>query len=154
VSEQSSPASPPPGVSEFPSDKSYQDRYYPIPDNQPRISGSGYRQAPHAAPVTPPAPRPPTVRLERVVAGPVATLQGEVVSNDNAPRSGTRVLLVSATRKGAHQTVTTDSTGKFRVTLASGGWFVYVKGADNKPIFYSEIKVRDNETRQVTLVSR
>jgi hypothetical protein len=131
------------------------DRYYPMPP----ASGSSLRQPPPRLPVTPPAPvpaqAPPSVKLDRIVAVPTPMLKGQVVRlDDNAPQAGARLMFVSAAQKGPQQSVTADSTGQFRVTLASGGWLVYVHGADGKPIFHSKIDLRDNETRQVTLVSR
>ena len=64
------------------------------------------------------------------------------------------MLFVSADRREPRQTVGTDEAGRFRVTLTSGGWLVYVQGADGRPIFHRKIEVRQNETRQVYLVSR
>jgi hypothetical protein len=148
-----------PDASKTPSGSPLYDRYYPAPQTptMPPASGAALRPAAPRLPVVPPAPvpvAPPAVKLERIVAGPAAQLQGQVVSNDNAPRAGARVMFVSAARQGPQSTVTADTAGKFRVTLASGGWLVYVKGVDDKPVFYSKIDVRDNENRQVTLVSR
>jgi hypothetical protein len=133
------------------------DRYYSPPANpMPPASGS-LRQLPPRLPVTPPAPvpTPPTVKLEQIVAVPSPTLKGQVVRLDgSAPQGGARLMFVSTVQQGPRQSVTADAAGQFRVTLASGGWFVYVDGADGKPVFHSKIELRDNETRQVTLVSR
>jgi hypothetical protein len=128
------------------------DRYYPPPASSmpPATNNSFFRQpAPPAA--TPP---PPTVKLDRIVAAPVPSLQGQVVRRDRAPEAGAQLLFVSAAQHGPRHNVTADEAGRFRVTLASGGWLVYVQGADNKPVFHSKIELRDSETRQVTLVSR
>jgi hypothetical protein len=94
------------------------------------------------------------VRLDRIVSAPATRLQGQVVRGDNLPEGGARVLFVSASRQGPQRSVTADAGGQFRVTLASGGWLVYVHGADNRPVFHSKIDLAENETRQVTLVSR
>jgi hypothetical protein len=48
--------------------------------------------------------------------------------------------------------VTPDPTGRFQVTLASGGYHVYLTGSDGRETFHSKVVLRDNETRQVTLV--
>jgi hypothetical protein len=97
---------------------------------------------------------PPAVKLDRVAAVPLPTLQGQVVWRDRVPAPGTQVLFVKAGRQDQPQAVTADSAGNFRVTLASGGWLVYANGSDNRPIFHSKIQLRDNETRQVLLVAR
>src|SRR5205823_4275312 len=109
---------------------------------------------PAFAPSPVPASPPPTVRLDRIVALPAPTLRGLVVRGDRSPNAGAKVMFVSANRMGAQQSVTADPAGQFRVTLASGGWLVYVHGLDGKPVFHSKIDLNDNETRQVTLVSR
>lgn len=130
------------------------DRYYPPqtnpPAHMPGVEGSSLRQ-----PLTlPPIPRTtPTVRLDRVVSAPRADLNGQVLIG-NAPRPNARVLFVSAARGGSPQQVMADGWGRFRVTLASGGWLVYVNDAQEKPVFHSKIDLRESENRQVTLVAR
>jgi hypothetical protein len=81
-------------------------------------------------------------------------VEGQVVRANNAPQPGTRLLFVSADRQGERESVTADPAGQFRVTLASGGWLVYLEAADGRPVFHSKIDVQDNQQRQVTLVSR
>jgi hypothetical protein len=76
------------------------------------------------------------------------------VGSNRAPLPGARLLFVSADRQGEREAVTADRSGEFRVTLASGGWLVYVEGADGKPVFHSKIDVQENQNRKVTLVSR
>jgi hypothetical protein len=123
----------------------------------PPASGSSLHQPPVPTPSAPsstPAGSPPRVKLERVVALPAPTLQGQVVRDDNTPVAGTQLVFVNAGAQGQQQAITADAAGKFDVTLASGGWLIYVRGADDRPAFHSKIDVRDNETRQVTLVSR
>jgi hypothetical protein len=125
----------------------------------PNASGSSYRQAPPQLPVITPAPAPvnnppPSVRLDRIVAVPVPTLEGQVVRRDRGPEGGAQLVFVSESERGQQQNVTADESGNFRVALASGAWLVYVNGDGNRPVFHSKIDVRDNETRQVTLVSR
>jgi hypothetical protein len=159
VSEQRSPP-PGPGVQETPGKDAsgqplYDRRYAPPGDNMPPASGSSLRPVPQRQPsALPPAPLPPRVKLDRVVALPVPTLQGQVVLGNNAPAAGAKLLFVSAARRGPQQSVTADGVGRFRVTLASGSWLVYVAGADGRPTFHSKIDLKDTETRQVTLVSR
>ena len=64
------------------------------------------------------------------------------------------MVFVSAARKDQQKSITVDAAGKFGVTLASGGWLVYLGAPGEKPVFHSRIDVRDNEPRQVTLVTR
>lgn len=135
------------------------DRYYSPPNSpskMPGVEGSSLRNAPPRRPTTlpPAAPvAPPTVRLDRVVSVQKSTVAGQLVRSDRLPQSGARVMFVSVAPQGAQQQVTTDATGQFRVTLASGGWLVYVDGADHKPAYHSKLEVKENETRQVTLLS-
>lgn len=157
------PANPPqPGVSEqrtpgtgangTGSGSPLYDRYYPsTPSNPlPPASGSSLRPVPQPLPVTPPAP----VKLERIVAIPGPMLQGQVVSRDNAPRSGAKLIFVNAARQGQQHPVTADARGQFRVTLASGAWYVYLTGADGRAVLDSKIELRDHENLKMTLVSR
>jgi hypothetical protein len=93
------------------------------------------------------------VRLDRIVTAPQAQLEGQVVQGNQRPLAGARLTFVHASRQGPHESVTVNASGQFRVTLASGGWLVYVGGHDGKAAFHSKINLRDSETRQVTLVS-
>src|SRR5262249_50107086 len=117
-----------------------------------------YRQV---APLTPARPRtapaaPPTVKLDRIVSlsGGNGQVQGQVVRQDRSSHGGAHRMFVSVDRDGPQQAVTAEGRGQFRVTLASGGWLVYVHGTDGKPVFHSKIDVQGEETRQMTLVSR
>jgi hypothetical protein len=146
-----------PGVRSFqnggPGVQQYDDR--PMP---PAGGASSQRQLTPQAPNTAgrPAPvssPPPKVKLDRIVAIPDHNVEGQVVRNDRA-QANAKVLFVSADRQGDQRTLTTDSFGKFRVTLASGGWLVYVHGADGKPVFHSKINVCDDRPSTMTLTSR
>ena len=77
-----------------------------------------------------------------------------VKAADRTPHAGAKVLFVSAERQGAQQSVTADGDGRFRTSLASGGWLVYVQDGDGRPIFHEKVDVRDNIPQTVTLVSR
>jgi len=132
VTEHAQPGAPP-AVSEYPDgapgggrNPPYE-RYYPTPDSSvmPPASGAARRAAPRL-PVAPAPVARPGVRLDHIVSGPAARVEGQVVSNANAPQAGARVMFVSAALRGPQQTVRADSSGNFRVTLASGGWLVYV----------------------------
>lgn len=138
------------------------DRYYPpaspAPSQMPKTEGSSLRQPAPRLPVIAPAPvpvTPPAVKLDRIVSLPHSNLYGRVVAaNDDAPRANARLMFVSEAKSAAEQQVSADADGQFRVSLAKGGWLVYVQGNDNKPVFHSKIDVRDNESRRVVLVSR
>jgi hypothetical protein len=98
-------------------------------------------------------PPPPNVRLDRIVSVPQSSVQGQIVrAGGDVPQANARLTFVSTA--GARQQVTTDVDGKFHVTLASGGWLVYVDGHDAKPAFHSRINLNDKEIRQVVLVSK
>jgi hypothetical protein len=65
------------------------------------------------------------------------------------------VTFVHAERKGDPESAATaDNKGQFQVQLASGRWLVYVPGPDGKPTLHSQVEVRADEVRQVTLVGR
>jgi hypothetical protein len=146
-------SSPPAGVIENPGTGSQS--YKPYGQIQPNANGA-QRPVPRPLSTQPTAPvqRQPAVRLDRVVSGPAGRVQGHVVSQGNVPQAGASLTFVSAARRDPHRVVTADNAGNFRVTLASGDWLVYVQGADGKLAFARKIDVRDNETRQFTLVSR
>jgi hypothetical protein len=152
VTEQRYP--PVPGVKEYKNGSSTYDRSYD--PAMPPASGM-LRPVPQVSapekPVAPAAP-PPTVRLDRIAAIDGAQVEGRVVGNGNAPQAGARILFVSMSRQGPQEAVTANAAGQFQVSLASGGWLVYIHGPDGKPVYHSKIEVRNNETRQVTLVSR
>src|SRR5262249_36960878 len=117
----------------------------------PGVEGSSLRQStPRQPAAQPPAP----VRLDRVVSASRADLSGQVVLGNNAPRSNARLLFVSLTRGAQPQYATADGWGRFHVTLASGGWLVYVNDAKDKPVFHSKIDMLERDNRQVTLVAR
>jgi hypothetical protein len=145
VDEQRGPAAPrPPAVREDPgadAGREY-DRYY---------GPSRYRQLP-AAPRT--VQPPPPVRLDKIVAAPATRLEGQVVRTDNAPRPNVRLRFVSASRGGPQYPVEANSAGRFRVTLTSGSWLVYINRPDGRLAYHCKIDVNGEGTRRVTLVSR
>jgi hypothetical protein len=129
------------------------DRYYGPQDYMPPAS---YRQLPAApGPARPanPVQPPPQVRPDRITSAPVTQLEGQVVRGDNAPRPNAQVRFVSANPRGPQLPVTANSAGRFRVTLASGSWLVYLDGPDGRPAFHSKIDVT-GDARRITLVSR
>jgi hypothetical protein len=163
------PPGPGPGVSEG-RDRlpmgGEQSRKIGIPDPQPRFlpsipdSNNPYRQPAlqPPVPVQQSAPKqtqpPPTVRLDRIVLAEEPNVEGQVVVNDKNPQAGARVLFVSADQLGAKQTVTADSQGQFKVSLASGGWLVYIHDEKGNPIFKEKVEVKENQPQRMILTSR
>jgi hypothetical protein len=151
-----------PGVTENPNrngtDTLPYNRYYPPPqDPMPPASGSSYRQLPPGSSVpqrqTAPAPPLPRIHLDRIVAAPLGEVQGQVVRRDKLPSAGAQLLFVSSEGGIRQQAVAADRDGRYRVTLTSGGWLVYLQGVDGKPMFQHKIEILNNETRQVNLVT-
>ena len=58
-----------------------------------------------------------------------------------------------AERHETRQSATAGADGQFHVTLAAGTWWVYVNDGAGQMVRHSKVDVRQNETRQVTLVS-
>lgn len=146
-----------PGVSDVPAVPRGTPGVQQYNDSMPPAGTSSRQFAPVTPRLTAPVPprqAPPSVKLERIVALPPHNIEGTIVRDDRTPQSNVRVKLISADRQGSEQTVTTDQTGQFRATLASGGWLVYVQRADGKLDFVRKIEVRDDEPKQYTLVSR
>jgi hypothetical protein len=125
-------------------------------------AGTSSRQFAPQTPTTPrvnvPLPQrplaPPSVKLERIVAIPPHNVEGTIVRDDRTPQPNVRLKIISAEHQGAEQSVTADSAGQFRATLAAGGWLVYVQRNDGKLDFVRKIEVRDDQPKQLTLVSR
>ncbi len=159
VTESPPAPAPTPRVDEFKSPDTSSPLYnrtYP-----PGSPGSGSsmphktdRFAPPAIPVEKPKPIIP--KLDRIAldddSAKDGRLVGHVVRDDQGnPQSGAEVVFEA---KGKRETTTTDHTGKFNVSLASGNWSVYVKDGQGRPVLHSKIDVRANELLQMTLVSR
>src|SRR5581483_11180109 len=101
-----------------------------------------------------PSQAPPRVRLERIAALPDSNLNGVVVTTARVPQANTRVLFVSADQAGGRQAVTADTHGRFRVSLASGSWLVYVQDSHGRQVFQRRVDVTENQPHTMTLVSR
>jgi hypothetical protein len=130
------------------------DRYYgPSGYRAPssyRQPSAGPRTVQPARPVEP----PPQVRLDRIVSLKTTQLEGQIVRRDNAPRPNVRLRFVSAQRLGPQYPITANSAGRFRITLTSGSWLVYVGTPDGRETYHCKIDVNGSGTRRVTLVSR
>lgn len=94
---------------------------------------------------------PPPVKLDRIVVGPDATVEGQVVRSDKTPRANARVMFVSAQQGADRQTVTANSAGRFQVSLASGGWLVYVQNPDGTTSYHSRIDIDDRQPARLTI---
>ncbi len=101
-------------------------------------------------PAQPVSPAPPPVKLDRIVVGPDSSVNGQVLRSDNSPRANAKVLFVRADRQGPIQTVSANSAGRFHVTLASGGWLVYLTNPDGSQAYHSRIDI-GGPNEQITL---
>lgn len=120
----------------------------------PTTPGASFQPAPTPRTTIPTrngAPPPPPVKLDRIVVGPDASVEGQVVRNDNAPRPNARVMFVSAQHGADRQTVTANSAGRFQVNLASGGWLVYVQNPDGTTHYHSRIDIGDAQPARLTI---
>src|SRR5205823_3036300 len=102
-------------------------------------------------------PATPPFRPERVamLPGAGATVTGQVVRTDFAPRPGVRLVFVNSQRQDDRQAATADAAGRFQVALASGGWWVYVDDGTGRLTYHNQLAVRDSDqSRRVTVVSR
>jgi hypothetical protein len=127
------------------------DKYY-----GPSMPPASYRQMP---PVGQPAPQQPvqpapSIKLDRIAFGTETPVQGQLVSSNSAPQANAKLLFVSAQRQAPQQNVTTDGAGQFHVTLAPGGWLVYVDAPDGRQVFHSRIEVTEQNAVPMRLVSR
>jgi len=112
-----------------------------------------------AAPTTPVRPdtfvmAPPAASLGKIVPVPPANVEGVVVRNDDKPDAGARLTFKRSDREGVTHTVTADSAGRFKATLASGGWVVCTQRADGQLVPQTRIDVREDKTSEVKLTSR
>jgi len=155
------PAAPPATSDTIPSDgmgmgngvrPSYNRSYFPNTSNkQPATQNNWKAASPTPVKANPPAP---AVKLDRIVVGPNSQVEGRVVRSDNAPRPNSMLTFVSTNGRESAQRVTANQAGRFRVTLPSGGWLVYVASSNGTQVYHSRIEVGGNGSSQVTLVSR
>jgi hypothetical protein len=130
------------------------------PANGGTINPGSFRPA-FPGPAVPSDPLPrrqidPT-RLDHVVSRPVSgsNLNGQVVANNSTfPVGGAKLVFVSKQGETSQQAVTTDGAGRFQVNLPSGGWSIYMSRPDGMMEYHSTLAVRDNESRNVRVVSR
>jgi len=129
---------------------------------QPPLNGMSWQPAaPAPAQQASPAPvqttpaKQPTVRLDRIVFGSDSTVEGQIVRGDNTPRPNARMLFVNANQSTLRETISANDAGRFMVSLAAGGWLVYIYDADNHAVFHSRIEVNDGQSAsRIILVNR
>ena len=100
---------------------------------------------------------PASLKLDHVVSRPSggAAVNGQVVANNFVtPLRGAQLVFVSKQTQTEREVVTADRTGRFSVTLASGGWNIYMTRADGALDYHSSIDIAENRSRQVMVVSR
>jgi hypothetical protein len=95
------------------------------------------------------------VRTDRIASNGNGRLQGTIVSDDQiTPKSGARIFFTSVSDKGNRYSAQADPTGRFAIELPPGDWELYMSGKDGNPAFHSQISVKSNDQRLVTVVSR
>ncbi|MFL5341092.1 MAG: hypothetical protein ACJ8F7_13175 [Gemmataceae bacterium] len=128
-----------------------------VPMNPANIdeSGAGFG-APGSLKRYEPRSTPAPMKLDHVVSRPSgAAVNGQVVANNFVtPLRGAQLVFVSRQSPDARQVVTADRTGRFSVTLASGGWNIYMPRNDGALDFHSSIDIAESRSRQVMVVSR
>lgn len=136
-------------------------KYYPPnngtswqPQGNPPIWQPSGSVPPAVRPIAP-SPPPPPVKLDRIVFGPDSAVEGQIMRSDNSPRPNAKLLFVNANNGADRQRVTANTAGRFHVTLATGGWLVYVDNPDGTQTFNSRIEVTPQpQHARIQLVSR
>ncbi len=98
--------------------------------------------------------RSPALRFDRIASRGNPNLEGKVVDASRVPRSGVKILLVSAESRSVQQTVTADRDGKFSAAVESGGWLVYTHDERGRPVFSRRIEVPASRAVSMTFVQR
>ncbi len=153
---------PPPGVQGEPMPPEQagatSNNYYRNPPRMPNSDGSSYRQPRLQAPVPtrPVAPAPnPRLRLDRITSTPRHNTEGQVVRADRQPQAGIKVIFVGADAQSGRQSLTTDDSGRFQTTLASGNWLVYTQDGEGRLVYQQKVQIANGApTVPLTLVSR
>ena len=100
-----------------------------------------------------PSPTPPT-RFDRIASLSNPNLKGKVVDASRTPRSGVKILLVSAESRSVQKTITADQDGKFAAQVGSGGWLLYTHDERGRPVFSRRVEVPSDRGVSMTLVQR
>jgi len=91
------------------------------------------------------APVSSGIKLDRIVLGGDVVVDGDFVRADKTPRGDARILFVNANSPHIRETVTTNSAGRFQITLAGGGWLIYTYSLDGETLYHSRIEVSDEQ---------
>jgi hypothetical protein len=121
-----------------------------VPINPITPGGTSFRRVPQV-PVQAP---PPVIRPERTASRGDASVSGQIVSNQFAPRANARVVFVSLKPQEPRRSALADTAGRFSVALAEGPWMIYLDDGNGQQMFHSQIEVRAAQQRNLTVVSR
>lgn len=95
------------------------------------------------------------LRMDRITSNANGRLQGTIVSDDRiTPKSGARIYFATAGKQTTQLSAQADPSGRFAIELPAGDWDLYMTGTDGKPVYHSQISVKNNDQRLVTVVSR
>jgi hypothetical protein len=95
------------------------------------------------------------IRMDRIASNSNGQLRGTIVAEDRiTPRAGTRLYFAASERTKPQFSTQADPAGRFTVELPAGEWAMYMTGSDGKPVFHSQISVKNSDQRLVTVVSR
>jgi hypothetical protein len=143
------------------------DELRPAPSVMPPERSSGDRIIPPGLPITPmemasPKIGPAVTTMPKVNAFSTArstssktSIHGEVVGQDQqTPRSGAKLVFVSATDHNVREYATADEFGGFDLKLPAGDWHMYVGSGNGQASYHKKITVTDGESRNFTVVSR
>jgi hypothetical protein len=105
-------------------------------------------------PTRPIDPTPP--KFDHITSRPVgSSVNGQVVANNSIfPVGRAKLVFVNTQGSATQQSITADRSGHFQVTLTSGSWSVYLSRPDGLLEYHSSMDVRENENRNVRVVSR
>ncbi len=104
--------------------------------------------------VVPPSNSQP-LQADRIASNSNGRLQGTIVADDRfTPKGGARIFFASASKQAAQFSAQADPGGRFSIDLPPGEWDLYMTGSDGKPVYHSQIDVKNNDQRLLTVVSR
>jgi hypothetical protein len=150
------PTPPPPtvdGKSSGPGGGPYE-QYYQQQQQQLQYRPNGPNGQLQAPVKSVPSVPQPAVKRDRIAKGDGTMVDGQLVTDANAPRAGAELIFVSAQRQSPEKAVTTNLAGRFEVELAQGAWLIYMRNTDGQQVYHSRIDVGAKQTTPIQLVSR
>lgn len=123
-------------------------------------NGIPQTQLPTAPGASYPRPMPPTanprLRPEKTTSrGGTVTVRGEVVQPDQlTPRSGAKLVFVSADSPEKREYATANQFGEFDLRLPAGNWYMYLGGDTGKATYHKQVSLGDKDTYDYKVVSR